>query len=111
MIDMSGEKRVKIENKDGFTHIFVEGKEVRRVREISFHQSYDEFPVVKLEVYENPSIETNALVDITYSPDEYLKWLDKMVEESKGDDKVLFEICRAKYLLYFGEPYDDSDNV
>ena len=111
MFDMSGGKRVKIESEDGFTHIFVEGKEVRRVREISFHQSYDEFPVVKLEVYENPSIETDALVEVNYMPDEYLKWLDKMVEESDGDAKVDFEICRSKYLFYFGRPYDDSDNV
>lgn len=105
---MNGEKRVKIESVDGYTHVYVEGKEVRRVREISFHQSVDEFPVVQLEVYSHPSIETDALVDITYSPDEYLKWLDKMVEESEGDDKIAFKMCRARYLSYFGRPYEET---
>ena len=105
MIELNGEKRVKIESEDGFAHVFVEGKEVRRVREISFHQSVDEIPVVKLEVYSHPTIETDALVDITYSPDEYMEWLNRMVEESEGDDKIPYEICRARYLSYFGMPY------
>jgi hypothetical protein len=102
MIELNGEKRIKIESEDGYTHVYVGGKEVRRVREISFHQSVDEFPVVKLEVYSHPTIETDALVDITYSPDEYLEWLDRMVEEKEGDEKIPYEVCRAHYLRCFG---------
>ena len=111
MIELNDEKRVKIESKDWFTHVYVEGKEVRRVRQVTFHQSTYEFPVVELEVYSHPTIDTNALVDITYSPDEYLEWLDQMVEEKEGDDKIPYEICRARYLSYFGRPHEDSDNV
>lgn len=111
MIVLNGEKKVRIEAVDGYTHVFVDGKEIRRVREITYHQSVEEAPIVKLDVFANPSIEMDALVEVKYSADEYLKWLDKMVEESEGDAKIAFEICRSKYLCYFGRSYDDIDNV
>lgn len=106
MIVLDGEKKVRIKAVDGYTHIFVDGKEISRVREITFHQSVDEMPVVKLDVFANPSIEMDALVEVNNSADEYLKWLDKAVEESEEDAKIAFEICRAKYLSYFGRPYE-----
>ena len=111
MIELNCEKKVRIEAVDGGTHVFVDGKEIHRVREITYHQSVEEAPIVKLDVYANPSIEMDALVEVKYSADEYLKWLDKAVEESEEDAKIAFEICRAKYLSYFGRPYEDSDNV
>ena len=111
MIVLDGEKKVRIETVDGYTHVFVDGKEIRRVREITFHQSVYKVPTVKLDVFANPSIEMDALVEVNYSADEYLKWLDKMVEESEEDAKIAFEICRSKYLCYFGRSYDDIDNV
>lgn len=111
MIVLNGEKKVRIEAVDGYTHVFIDGKEIRRVREITYHQSVDEVPTVKLDVFANPSIEMDALVEVNYSEDEYLKWLDKAVEVSEEDAKIAFEICRARYLSYFGRPYDDIDNV
>lgn len=111
MIVLDGAKKVRIEGVDGYTHVFIDGEEIRRVREITYHQSVEEAPTVKLDVFANPSIEMDALVEVNYSADEYLKWLDKMVEESDGDAKIAFTICRARYLSYFGRPYDDSDNV
>lgn len=111
MIVLNGEKKVRIETGDGYTHVFIDGKEIRRVREITYHQSVDEVPTVKLDVFANPSIEMDALVEVNYSEDEYLKWLDKAVEVSEEDAKIAFEICRARYLSYFGRPYDDIDNV
>lgn len=100
---LSGEKKVRIESEGGYTHVFIDGKQVRRVRAVTYHQSVDEAPTVKLDVYANPSIEMDALVEVNYSADEYLKWLNKMVEESEGDAKIAFKICMSKYLCYFGE--------
>ena len=111
MIELNGEKKVRIEAGDGYTHVFVDGKEIGRVREITYHQSVEEAPIVKLDVFANPSIEMDALVEVKYSADEYLKWLDKMVEDSEGDGKIAFEMCRARYLSYFGRSHDDIDNV
>lgn len=111
MIVLNGEKKFRIEAVDGYTHVFIDGKEIRRAREITFHQSVDEVPTVKLDVFANPSIEMDALVEVNYSEDEYLKWLDKAVEVSEEDAKIAFEICRERYLSYFGRPYDDIDNV
>lgn len=111
MIEMSGAQKVSIKTIDGYTHVFVNDEEVKRLREISFHQSVDEFPIVNLDVYANPSIEMDALVEVKYSADEYLEWLDKMVEESEGNGKIAFKMCRARYLSYFGSSYDDIDNV
>lgn len=110
MIELKGEKKVRIENTEGYTHIFIDGEEIRRVREISFHQSVDEFPVVELTVYGIPSIDIDANVEVNYMPDEYLKWLNEMIEENERD-KGIFKMCRARYLSYFGRPYENIDII
>ena len=110
MIEMSGAQKVGIKTIDGQTHVFVNDEEVKRVREISFHQSVDEFPIVHLDVYAEPVIEMDANVEVSYSPDEYLRWLDKEIE-NEGPWKPAFMMCRAKYLSYIGRSYEDRNII
>ena len=111
MIELLGEKEVRIADEDGCTRVYVGGKEIRRVREVSFHQSVTEMPYVRLNLYSSPEIEMKALVDVTYSEDEYIKWLDRMVEEADKDDKSAYQMCRARYLSYFGRPKEETIGV
>ena len=111
MIEKLGEKEVKITSEDGYTQIYVEGKQIRRVRAVSFHQSVTEMPYVWLDLFAFPEIEMKALVDVTYSEDEYIKWLDRMVEEADKDEKPAYQMCRARYLSYFGRPKEETIGV
>lgn len=86
---------------DDYTRVYVDGKEVRRVREISFHESIEEAPTITLDICDAPSFKGEAIVDLTISDDPYVKWLMEEIEKRKDDSRYVLKECLARYLASF----------
>lgn len=103
MIRTIGTHRVDIRQyDDGHTAVTVDGTRIKRVREIIFHQSVDELPVLKLNIFGAPTLNMDAFVEIETSSDEYLKYLDEKIENSEGDVKYALMECRGRYKMLLG---------
>jgi hypothetical protein len=102
MIKLDGTHKVEIRQEDGATFVFIDGVQMKRVREVSFHQSVDEAPTVKLNIFGAPVVNADAFVEIDISSDEYKAWLDKRIDESDGDVKYALMECRGRYMRLLG---------
>lgn len=60
---MNGVHRVEIK-RDGYTKVYVDGVEVRRVREVTFHESVEEAPMVTITLLGDVDISVDAIVEI-----------------------------------------------
>lgn len=102
MIKTVGTHRVEIRSEDETTKVFVDGARIKRVREVNFHQSVEEAPTVSLKIFGAPTLNTDAFVEIDSSADEFLKYLDKKIENSKGDVRYALMECRGYYMQLLG---------
>lgn len=94
--------RVEIRQEDGYTQIYVDGAKIKRVRDISFHQSVDYLPTVTLDIYGAPTMNMDAFVEIRAAADEYLEYLDEKIQNSVGDVKYALMESRGIYKRLLG---------
>ena len=59
-------QHVEIKGKDGITKVWVDGKELKRVRSISFNQSVDTVPEVDIELLSDPDIDIMARANVGF---------------------------------------------
>lgn len=101
MIETVDTHRVEIRQENG-TQVYVDGLRLKRVREVSFHQSTEEAPTIKVSVYGAPTMKMDAFVEIESGADKYLEWMDKKIEESEGDVRYALMECRGEYRRLLG---------